>query len=130
MVETFKVTTQFDDLTGNCAFDGHEGPPLFELAKRTNMHPGYFPVGFELSRLNPNKKGKLPFTLLAARMIESGKNIEEFLKRIKLTNELRVYRFRGEIDQNDLPKLFKRISINAISEGLPPEKLRIYQDYH
>jgi len=128
MGEKFKVTTQYDDLIGNCAFDGHEGPPLFELAERASMHPGYFPIGFELFRLNPNKKGKIPFTLLAIRMIESGKNMEEFLNRIKLTNELRVYRFNGEIDQNDFPKIFKRISINAISEGLPPEKLRIYKD--
>jgi hypothetical protein len=48
MPERFEASTQYGDLKGTVAFDGHVGPPLRKLARLTDMPAGYIALGFEL----------------------------------------------------------------------------------
>ena len=127
MSERFKAMTQYDDLKGTSAFDGHSGPPLFDLAKRSEMPKEYFPVGFELSILDPNDSGKVPFRLLAVRITEAGDNMDKISSYANSSDELPVYRFDGELEITDFPVLFKRIDIKALSKALPANKVAIYR---
>jgi len=61
MGDPFMASTQYNDLIGGAAFDGHDSPPLFILAKKLDMPEGYWPVGFELSELAPAKKQLMRF---------------------------------------------------------------------
>ena len=133
MGDLFIASTQYNDLTGGAAFDGHDGPPLFELAKCSNMpSEGYWPVGFELFRLDPDEQtGKIPFTLVAVSCDEAGSKIDQIIEFAKTAEELRVYRFEGHLDPREFPVLFKRVDIKVIRKGLrnanvvayfPPER--------
>ncbi|MGI9456424.1 MAG: hypothetical protein ACR2NU_07670 [Aeoliella sp.] len=42
------ASAQNDDLLGSCAFDGHDGPPVYELATYTEMPDGFIPLVFRL----------------------------------------------------------------------------------
>lgn len=127
MSERFEAMTQYDDLIGSNAFDGHSGPPLFELAKLSDMPDGHFPVGFELFRLHPDESGKIPFNLLTVRVNEAGDNMDKISFYAKSTDELRVYRFDGKIEPTQFPVLFKRIDIKVLSKPLPANKVEIYR---
>lgn len=125
MSESFEATTQYDDLKGTNAFDGHSGPPLSDLAKRSEMPEEYFPVGFELFRLNPNDLGKIPFGLFAVKITEAGDSMEKIISFANSSGELPVYRFDGELELTDFPVLFKRIDIKALSKSIPAYKVSI-----
>jgi len=122
MGDPFIASTQYNDLVGGAAFDGHDGPPLFILAEKLAMPKGYWPVGFELSELTPNDEGKIPLTLLAVKCEETGDKIDDILKFAKTAAELRVYRFNGTLKTADL-NMFKRIDIKALRKDLPREKV-------
>jgi len=122
MNERVIAETQYDDLKGTTAFDGHEGHPLHELAKKTDMpKEDYIPIGFELWRLNPTKSGEIPFHILAVRESEVG----EGMTKIKDLQEITAYRFDGSIPPSDFPVYFKRIDIKAIRKALPTDKISI-----
>ena len=49
MGEKVIAETQYNDLLGTAAFDGHESPPVYELAECSEMpSESYWPVGFDL----------------------------------------------------------------------------------
>jgi hypothetical protein len=122
MSEKAIAETQYNDLKGTTAFDGHEGPPLHELAKRTDMpKEDYIPIGFELWRLNPTESGLIPFHLLAVKQSEVGDNIN----KAKELQEIPAYRFDGSIPPSDFPVCFKRIDIKAINKNLPADRISI-----
>ena len=120
--------TQYNDLLGTAAFDGHDHPPVFELAECSNMPAeGYWPVGFELFRLDPDEKtGKVPFTLLAVKNDEVGP-IEKLEQLAKSGTEIRVYRFYGEIYPTYFPAYFKRIDIKVTERCLKGANVVAYQ---
>ena len=124
MGDPFIASTQYNDLIGGAAFDGHDSPPLFILAEKLDMPKGYWPVGFELSELAPNEEGEIPFTLLAVKCEETGDKIDDILKFAKTAAELRVYRFNGTLKPADF-NMFKRIDIKALRKDLPAEKVVI-----
>ena len=127
MSERFEAGTQYDDLKGSSAFDGHSGTPLFELAERSNMPGEYFPVGFELFRLHPDETGKIPFNLLAVRVAETGATMDDISSYANSMHEFRVYRFDGKLEPDDFEVLFKRIDIKALSKALPANKVEIFR---
>ena len=118
MGEPFIAETQYNDLQGKVAMDGHDGPPLHDLAKRSTMPNGYWPIGFELFRLDPAENGKIPFTLVAARCEEVGATMEEIIKYARTHEEVPVYGFDGQLDPRDFRALFKRIDIKVVSRNL------------
>lgn len=119
MGDLFVASTQYDDIVGTVAFDGHEHPPLFELAAKSDMPTeGYWPVGFEFFRLDPDENGSLPFTLVAVKREEAGASIEDIIDYAKSADELRVYRFTGTLKPADFGGLFKRIDIKAMRRDL------------
>ena len=124
MGDKFYAETQYGDLVGTAAFDGHKHPPLFELTERSNMpSEGYWPIGFELFRLDPNEDGKIPFALLAVKCEEAGDTIDDIIKYAKAAKELSVYRFEGELKPTEFSFLFKRIDIKAARKDLPHAKI-------
>lgn len=127
MTKGFQAMTQYGDLKGTNSFDGHSGPPLSDLAERSKMPNEYYPVGFELFRLNPNDSGKIPFGLFAVRITEAGATMAEISSYADSSDELAVYRFDGELELTDFPVLFKRIDIKALSKALPANKVTIYR---
>ena len=135
MGEPFVAFTQYNDLKGTAAFDGHDGPPLFELVEKTDMpKEGYWPVGFEFFRLHPDETGNIPFTLVAVKCEETGHKIEDVIEYASKANELPVYRFDGALRPDDFGYLFKRIDIKVVQKELkhanivasrPPEQNEI-----
>ena len=124
MGDPFYASTQYNDIVGGAAFDGHEHAPLFELAKKSRMpEQGYWPVGFELSQLHPDEDGNIPFTLLAVMCKETGEKIEDVIKYAKTAEKLTVYRYGGALKPEDFNWLFKRIDIKALRKDLPREKV-------
>ena len=124
MGDLFNVSTQYNDIVGGAAFDGHDGPPLFELAKKSRMpEQGYWPVGFELFRLDPDEEGNIPFTLLAVMCEETGEKIDDILEHAKTAEKLTLYRYQGTLKPADFGWLFKRIDIKALRKDLPREKV-------
>lgn len=123
MGDKFIAKTQYGDLLGTAAFDGHEHPPLHELAERTDMPADkYWPIGFQLCRLDFNDEGKIPFTVVALNRKEIGlpdiKYLSEVAKQARKTGELPVYSFDGHLARSDFPVLFKRIDIKAVCKAL------------
>ena len=120
MGDRFIAETQYSDLVGNAAFDGHTGPPLHELAKYTNMPKGkYWPVGFRLFRLHPGKSGDIPFTIIAVNCEEiKARNIEEIVKYAQKVNELPAYKFDGNLEPKYFSAIFKRIDIKIVCKSL------------
>ena len=127
MGDSFFASTQYDDIVGTVAFDGHDAPPLFELAEKSEMpHEGYWPVGFEFFRFDPDEDGSLPFTLVAVKHKEAGASIEDVVKYAKSAAELRVYRFAGVLKPPDFAALFKRIDVKAIRRDLKEANVVAY----
>ena len=128
MGEKVIAETQYNDLLGTAAFDGHESPPVYELAECSEMpSESYWPVGFELFRLDPDEEtGKVPFTLLAVKNDEVG-DIEKLEQLAKNAAEIRVYRFHGELDSKKFPFYFKRIDIKVTKRCLKDANVVAYQ---
>lgn len=126
--------TQYNDLVGTVAFDGHGHPPMHELAALSSMPDDYWPVGFEMFCLDPNEEtGKVPFTLLAIRLSDigyepkKGSNApDRIIEFAKTASEVRVYRFPGEIDPAEFPAMFKRIDIKALVRYLGKANVMAY----
>lgn len=118
MGDQFVADVQYNDVLGTAAFDGHDGPPLYDLAQRSTMPEGYSPVGFELCRLDPDESGQIPFTIVAVRCAEAGRTLEEFLQFERDHDELPVYRFHGKIDPKYFASVFKRVDIKALARDL------------
>jgi hypothetical protein len=128
MGESFKASVQYGDLKGTAAIDGHEtGGPLHDLAEFTTIKPGYIPVGFGLTRLHPNKDGKLPFTIYAVDANVAGINAQEMNSYATKYGTLPVTGFHGEIEPVRFQEFFKRFSIRVHSKhlDLEPEQLGI-----
>ena len=126
MGDPFYTSTQYNDIVGDAAFDGHEHPPLIELAKKSKMpEQSYLPVGFRLYRLNPNEDGNIPFTLYAVKREESGKEMADVFQYAKTAKVLTVYGFQGMLKPVDFAWLFKRIDIKVLRKDLPREKVVI-----
>ena len=81
------------------------------------MKAGYWPVGFELHRLHVGEGGKITFTLIAVNCEEAGAGADEVFNYGKTADEVKVYRFPGEIDPKELPVLFKRVDIKVIHKA-------------
>lgn len=124
MGDPFVASTQYNDLVGGAAFDGHDGPPLFMLAEKLSMPKGYWPVGFELDQLAPNDEGEIPITLLVVNCEETGSKIDDIIKFAETAAELHVYRLDGTLKPEDF-NMFKRIDIKALRKDLPAEKVVI-----
>jgi hypothetical protein len=126
--------TQYNDLIGTAAFDGHDHPPVHELAARSTMSEGYWPVGFEMFRFDPDAEtGKVPFTLLAVRLTDMGYDLEKggnrperIMEFARSDAEVAVYRFPGEIDPLEFPAVFKRIDIKVHAKYLGKANLVAY----
>ena len=117
MSERFIASTQYGDLKGTAAFDGHEGPPLWELAKLTDMPKGYVPLGFELFRLSPMDNGKVPFTLVAAPTEKYGSKIQDIIDTAGQTGQIHLHRFEGELAPERFEAYFKRTDIKVIQKA-------------
>lgn len=127
MGERFVASTQYDDVIGTVAFDGHEHPPLFELAEKSDMPAEvYWPVGFEFFRLDLDENGNIPFRVVAVRLKEVGGSIENVTNYARERGELRVYRFAGTLKPADFAYLFKRVDIKAIKKSLKDECIVAY----
>ena len=118
MAEPFKASVQYGDLKGYVAFDGHDGPPLRELAERTNMPGGYFPVGIELFRLLPDDKGMIRFRIVAVDTEQTGVTMDEIIKFAKSHDELPVYPFDGQMEAEEFAAHFKRFNLTAVDKSL------------
>lgn len=128
MGESFVASVQYGDLKGTVSIDGHEtGGPLDDLAQHTCIKPGYFPVGFGMHGLDPNKNGKHSFTLFAVKVSEVGANIEEIKAYMKEHDQLPVVGFNGELDPGTFVSYFKRFALRAHSKhlDLKPEQLTV-----
>jgi hypothetical protein len=124
MGDPFIASTQYNDLVGGAAFDGHDSPPLFILAEKLSMPKGYWPVGFELDQLAPNDGGEIPITLLVVNCEETGSKIDDIIKFAETASELHVYRLNGTLKPEDF-NMFKRVDIKALRKDLPAEKVVI-----
>jgi len=94
MTAEFIASTQYNDLTGTAAFDGHDGPGVHELAAMSEVPADYFPIGFRLYRLDPDEDGFLPFRIIAVKKSETGDSMEEIAKAEKMTGTtVTVYSF-------------------------------------
>jgi len=118
MAEPFVASVQYGDLKGTVAFDGHNGPPLHELAKFTNMPAGYFPVGFSLWRLHPDEDGLVPFRIVAVDMRDTGNSMDDIINFARTKDEVPVYPFDGKVSPAEFAALFKRFDLKAINKNL------------
>lgn len=128
MGDSFVASVQYGDLKGTVSMDGHEAEgPLGGLAEHTCMKPGYWPVGFGLHGLDPNKEGKCSFTIYAVDASEVGTNVDQIKSYVEENGNLPVVGFHGEIEVGSFIQFFKRFSLRAHSKhiGLEPSELNI-----
>ena len=123
MAEPFIAGVQYGDLKGTIAFDGFESPPLHQLAKLSNMPPGYFPVGFTTSGVQAAKSGVISFDIVAVRSDDVSGTVDDMIRYARENNELPVYRFSGELEVDKLPSLFKRMSMKVVLGSLAGENI-------
>lgn len=123
MANKFVASTQYGDLKGTVAFDGHEGPPLDQLAELTDMTGEYFPVGVYFYRLNPDEDGKIPFEVVAVRCDKVGTTWDEVTQFAKQEEHIPVYGFSGRIALSEFDVFFKRIDIKALHFNLEHQKV-------
>jgi hypothetical protein len=128
MGDSFVADTQYGDLQGTAAIDGHEtGGPLHDLAEYSSLKPGYFPIGFGLHRLDPLESGKLPFTIYAVKTEDVGGTAEEMTAYARQHGKLPVKGFEGEIEPAKFQQFFKRFSLRVHNKwlNLEPDELDI-----
>lgn len=118
MADPFVAAVQYGDLRGTVALDGHSGSPLYELAAKTCMPGGFFPVGFSLRRLNPNDDGTIPFRIVAVQCDEVGKTMDEVIKYAQSHEEVPVYSFDGKLPLEEFSSLFKRFDMKVLTKNL------------
>jgi len=119
MGDKFIAETQYNDVVGTAAFDGHDHPPLHELAEHTNMPKDkYCCVGFELYELSPTQGEEIQFNIVAVNCKEAGVQDIRDIDQIAKGAELPVYRFFGRLKPEDFSVLFKRIDIKVVHKDL------------
>lgn len=118
MPEPFTAGVQYDDLKGEVAVDGHDGPPLHDLAKLTDMPADYFPVGLSLWRLDPAEDGMIPFEVVAVDTAKTGKSMGEIIAYAKAQAEVPVHAFRGKIAPAKFGAYFRRFDMKLLTQDL------------
>lgn len=118
MAEPFIASLQYGDYKGTVAADTLDAPTLRELAKRTNMPPGYFPVGLHVWRLRPDDDGQIPFAVVAVDTRDTEHTLDGILKAAGTAEEVAVYPFNGKIAPLDLIAVFKRFDLKLVNKHL------------
>jgi len=123
MTSDFLASTQYNDLTGSAAFDGHEGPGLMELADIVGLPDEYFPIGFQLHRLDPDEDGLLWLKMIAVKKAETGDTMTKALQVARDNKSLPTYLVDAKIDPRKFSAVFKRCMIVALVREFDPNEL-------
>ena len=113
--------TQYGDLKGNVAIDGHTGTGLFEFAKQNGIDTEeYFPIS-----IGVYKEGDFESVAIdAVKVASSYDGLKEYLA--SNPGPLPVKRFRLDVGLNDYLNFIKRFSFVAtFNEELIGQEIRI-----
>lgn len=128
MSESFVADTQYGDLVGTAAFDGHSSLPLHEIARRLKIPGGYWPIGFEIHAFPDEVTGNtFPVSVVAVRPADVGTTPDEFISSARETQEIDVYRFSGRLKPQDMNAFFKRVDIKVVQREFAQCEMRVHE---
>jgi hypothetical protein len=131
MSDTFPPSTQYEDLTGFVALDGHEASGLDLLAQIVGLDQRYVPIGLSLYRLHTDDDGLLPLQIVAVKSAGIGETIEELFRYAKARGDLPVHFLDVRIDPQQFIHVFKRVAVTAILKDFKDIPIsRVPRDSH
>jgi|GEM_PF-3440756 len=128
MTEKFEATATYNDLLGDIAIDGYEGPFLLELARMTNMPSSYWPIGFSIYSPKIDSNGNIKITIVAIRHAQAGNSMDEVIKYFKENESITVHPYYCKIGLAELYKLMKRLSITVLDRKFHEYNIRVDHD--
>lgn len=126
MTQKAAASTQYGDLRGTIAIDGHSGLRVDELIQTAQVPKGYHPIairiyGFATKDDSPSVKAKL----LCVDVEQTGKSPDEIRKFGRQNGELHTFEFDAEIDLAAIAPLIKRYDIVLTSKLVRDSEVRI-----
>jgi len=131
MSEPAVASTQYCDLQGTVSIDGHDGPFLLDLARRSKMPKGYFPIGLSIyggAPLTVDGDSKNWRICVLAVDADIGGADGSLLDYARTVESVPAFRFSVEISMQELLSLMKRLDIVALYKGLGGKPVKILQD--
>ena len=129
MGDPFAASTQYDEITGTTAFDGHGSAheALYAMAEKTAMpEDDFVPVGFNLYRLDPDEvTGVIYFSLFAVNKNDYGVNYHDIAQGLNSSPKPVVYSFDGQLRPDEFGMIFKRIDMKALYHEIDPSRIEI-----
>jgi len=124
MSEKTVASTQYDDLQGTIAVDGHDGSLLQDLAAKSDLKKGYFPIGLTYYSEFPGDGSPGQIYLLA---IDEDR-IQEYGSVMHYASQagpVRVLRFRVHMKAAEVLRHIKRANIILADKVLAGKDLNI-----
>lgn len=107
-----EAETQYGDLTGTIAIDGHSGLSIDGLLVTADVPDGYHPVGLRIYGFGPSQNILSPRArVLCVDKSQAGENVDEIRKTGAADGKLITFEFDAELDVEALQSQIKRYDI-------------------
>ena len=128
MSESAIATTQYGDLKGTVSIDGFDGPFLRILGQKSNMPPGYTPVGISIYTSEPSKRGFLSVDIYAVDSNVGGISGDDIRHYSKAHDTIPVFQFNAQVEVADLLPYIKRLHIVAATKTIRGTQMVVLED--
>lgn len=114
------VSTQYNDMRGLVAIDGHMGDELFQLCENNGIDMNmYFLLGFGLSEFTSNGIGQHNEVSCSVLLLEKDKygyNFDEISRNIGNLDTVDVIKKSFTMEYSDLGNYIKRFDLMTVSD--------------
>jgi hypothetical protein len=112
MTEDAKATTQYGDLTGTIAIDGHNGLSIDKLVNNAQVPTGYQPIGLRIHGLSRSNGGyTVKAKLLCVDTEQTGSTPDNIRFFGRNKGEVHTFEFNADVDLETIAALIKRIDV-------------------
>jgi hypothetical protein len=119
--------TQYCDLIGTIAVDGHGAPHLAPLLERHPSGKSYFPVGISFYASDPSKTDRGFVSIFAVDREVVGVNADQIKSFVKKHGKLPVFKLDVEATVEELVALVHRINVVLFSRYVADEDVEVHE---
>ena len=117
MTEDAKASTQYGDLKGTIAIDGHNGLSIDQLVTRAEVPKGYRPIGLRIYGFSRGKDGPtVKAKVLCVDTDQTGTTPDEIQRFGREHGEVHTFEFDADVDLDAIAKLIKRYDVVLLSK--------------
>lgn len=117
MAEDAKASTQYGDVRGTIAIDGHSGLPIDQLVARAAVPSGYRPIGLRIYGFSRRNDGPtVNAKVLCVDTDQTGTTPDEIQRFGRKNGELHTFEFDADVDFGAIVRLIKRYDVVLLSK--------------